>query len=253
MSLFSNPREAFASLSADLQPLLANPCNIATSGAGKIPFICFDLAGGANISGSNVLVGQRDGQMDFLNTSGYEKLGLPGDMVPGLNDPIRAFATGNFLACIGVFLERGIYSEYRFDTNPLLPGSEDWEFWLRVGADHRIDRLTAVNSAIVEHSGRTMHNQDITVATRRVEYILSKVDSDPHLSSVYGPYRSLMRASRMVFLAGIANDNQDSKAAMGFLRRAVAERPTMSLSPRFIRCMQIAAGNWLHRRQRVER
>ena len=86
MSLFSNPREAYAALSADLQPLLANPCNIATVGAGKIPFIAFDLAGGVNISGSNVLVGQEGGQMDFLGTDGYRKLGLPGDMVPGLTD-----------------------------------------------------------------------------------------------------------------------------------------------------------------------
>ncbi|MDH5501556.1 MAG: general secretion pathway protein GspF, partial [Gammaproteobacteria bacterium] len=88
MSLFSNPREAFAALSGDLTPLLSSPCNIATAGAGKIPFICFDLAGGANIAGSNVLVGQEGGQLDFLSTSGYEKLGLPGDMVPGLTDPV---------------------------------------------------------------------------------------------------------------------------------------------------------------------
>ena len=95
LSLFANPREAYAALSNDLQPLLTTPCNIATSGAGKIPFICFDLAGGANISGSNVLVGQQGGQLDFLNTSGYEKLGLPGDMVPGLNDPISGLPYAN--------------------------------------------------------------------------------------------------------------------------------------------------------------
>lgn len=87
LSLFSNPRQALAALSSDLRPLLANPCDIATAGAGKIPFIAFDLAGGANISGSNVLVGNQGGQMDFLSTSGYSKLGLPGNMVPGLNDP----------------------------------------------------------------------------------------------------------------------------------------------------------------------
>jgi len=94
-SLFANPREAFGALSGDLQPLLANPCDIATVGAGKIPFICFDLAGGANIAGSNVLVGQEGGQMDFLGTSGYEKLGLPGDMVPGLNDPVSGLPYAN--------------------------------------------------------------------------------------------------------------------------------------------------------------
>jgi hypothetical protein len=95
MSLFSNPRQAFAALSGDLTPLLTNPCNIATVGAGKIPFICFDLAGGANIAGSNVLVGKEGGQLDFLSTAGYEKLGLPGDMVPGLNDPVSGLPFAN--------------------------------------------------------------------------------------------------------------------------------------------------------------
>jgi hypothetical protein len=59
----------------------ATECNI-VGGSGLVPFICFDLAGGANISGSNVLVGQQGGQLDFLSTQGYSKQGLPGDMLP---------------------------------------------------------------------------------------------------------------------------------------------------------------------------
>ncbi len=84
--LFANPREASAALSGDLQTL-RDTCGISVQGAGKIPFICFDLAGGANIAGSNVLVGGRGGQMDFLSTAGYNKLGLPGDMVPSILNP----------------------------------------------------------------------------------------------------------------------------------------------------------------------
>jgi hypothetical protein len=69
-------------LSTDIEAMKAQAdCNI-TGGAGKIPFICFDLAGGANIVGSNVLVGQEGGQLDFLSTQGYSKQGLPGDMLP---------------------------------------------------------------------------------------------------------------------------------------------------------------------------
>lgn len=80
-SLFANPQMAQAALSPDLEVLKAS-CGIAVQGAGKIPFICFDLAGGANIAGSNVLLGGSGGQEDFLSTQGYSKLGLPGDMVP---------------------------------------------------------------------------------------------------------------------------------------------------------------------------
>ena len=86
--LMSSPVRA--DLSPDLEAL-KQACGIATQGAGKIPFICFDLAGGANIAGSNVLVGGRGGQMDFLSTQGYSKLGLPSDMVP----PIANAQTGN--------------------------------------------------------------------------------------------------------------------------------------------------------------
>ena len=80
-SLFANPREAEAALSADLIAM-RSACGIAAQGAGKIPFICFDLAGGANIAGSNVLIGQRGGQLDFLSAGGYSKQGLPAAMSP---------------------------------------------------------------------------------------------------------------------------------------------------------------------------
>jgi hypothetical protein len=79
-----SPRRAQAALSDDMR-FLADPandiCNI-QQGADRIPFICFDLAGGANIAGSNVLVGKEGGQLDFLSTQGYSKLGLPGNMLP---------------------------------------------------------------------------------------------------------------------------------------------------------------------------
>ena len=75
-------------LDPDITALLAGAeCNIPASGVG-LPFICFDLAGGANLVGSEVIVGQQSGanvlntQTNFLTTAGYGKLGVPGNMVP---------------------------------------------------------------------------------------------------------------------------------------------------------------------------
>lgn len=84
--LFASPGSAQAALSSDLETL-KRTCGIAVQGAGKIPFICFDLAGGANIAGSNVLVGGQGGQMDFLTSAGYSKLGIPGNMNPQILNP----------------------------------------------------------------------------------------------------------------------------------------------------------------------
>ena len=86
-SLFANPRAAMAALSPDLEALRSQ-CGIAVLGAGKIPFICFDLAGGANMVGSNVLIGGPGGQLDFLSTAGYGRMGLPGDMLPSMTNPV---------------------------------------------------------------------------------------------------------------------------------------------------------------------
>jgi hypothetical protein len=76
-------------LPTDIQNAIT-ACQI-TAGAGLIPFICFDLSGGGNILGSNVLVGGPGGQLDFLSVAGYNKLGLPGTMVP------NSSATGSFV------------------------------------------------------------------------------------------------------------------------------------------------------------
>jgi hypothetical protein len=87
--MLAYPRAARATLASDIQTAVS-ACGI-TTGAGKIPFICFDLAGGGNIAASNVLVGGPKGQLDFLSVAGYSKLGLPGSMVPSPS------ATGNFI------------------------------------------------------------------------------------------------------------------------------------------------------------
>ena len=58
-------------------------CNLGV-GAGRIPFLCFDLAGGASVAGSNVVVGGPGGALDPLSADGYRQLGLPDTMLPQL-------------------------------------------------------------------------------------------------------------------------------------------------------------------------
>jgi len=73
-------KNAYAAYNAALD------CGIGGLGAGKIPFICVDLGGGANMAGSNVLVGGPGGQLDLLSAAGYNKMGLPTSMTP-IADP----------------------------------------------------------------------------------------------------------------------------------------------------------------------
>jgi hypothetical protein len=106
-------------------------CGVDRSGT-KIPFICFDLAGGANLAGSNVLVGKQLGQLDVLSTAGYSKLGLPGDQVPGVAEAAAsATATSNgdhtdtslglAFHSDSAFL-RGMYASFRADAAAIAAG-----------------------------------------------------------------------------------------------------------------------------------
>ena len=76
-SLFGLLRKSDAAFAQSMECVLSG-------GAGRIPFLCFDLAGGASVAGSNVMVGGPGGQLDFLSAAGYEKLGLPDSMLPTL-------------------------------------------------------------------------------------------------------------------------------------------------------------------------
>lgn len=58
-------------------------CTAPASAVGMTPFLVFDLAGGGNIAGSNVIVGKRGGQDDMLTN--YNLLGLPASMNPKTN------------------------------------------------------------------------------------------------------------------------------------------------------------------------
>lgn len=92
--------QSHAALSPDIESFVAQMnsnytdpiCDISGTGNSSMPFICFDLGGGANFAGSNVLVGT-DGQMSALSERGYSRLGLPPGMIPGASSENLAVAT----------------------------------------------------------------------------------------------------------------------------------------------------------------
>ncbi|HHI92868.1 MAG TPA: general secretion pathway protein GspF [Gammaproteobacteria bacterium] len=96
-SLFANPRAAQAALSSDLTTLANSlpDCSLGATGS-QIPFICFDLAGGSNMIGSNVLAGGQGGYLnDPISAAGYSRMGIPGGMVPGIVDAASAMSGPN--------------------------------------------------------------------------------------------------------------------------------------------------------------
>ena len=141
--------------------------------------------------------------------------------LPPLNNQLKAIASGNFMACIGDFIHREIYEQYRFDVTPELTGWEDWEFWLCVLADYKVGRIEKINSGILQHEGRSVNTQSLESMKRGLEHLCGMLESEPHLAEVYRPYLKRIRGSSLLYLATLANSSARFREAREFLRRAV--------------------------------
>jgi glycosyltransferase involved in cell wall biosynthesis len=167
---------------------------------------------------------------------------------PSIENHLKAIAQTNFMSCIGDFIHREIYTKYRFSIEPLMIGGEDWEFWLRVLADHKVERIEKVNSGVVHHRNRSVNTQNIESMKRGLEYMVQNIRQDPHLFAVYRPYMKYIESSSMMYLATLSNAADSQRQALRFLWQALKTNPAVATSPRFIRTSQLAAIGLVRRR-----
>jgi len=174
---------------------------------------------------------------EFINRS-HEVVYRP--RFPNLHNQVKAIAQGNFMACVGNFIHREIYTRYRFNTDPEIIGGEDWDFWLRVLADYKVSRIPKINNGVLQHEGRSVNNQDINTMGKGLEKVRLNIVSDPHLAAVYGPYVKCIEASSNIYLAILANGGGLHRLALSHLFHAAERDPSVVMSRRFIKISQVA-------------
>ncbi len=159
---------------------------------------------------------------------------------PSLNNRIKSIANSNFMSCIGNFMHREIYQQYRFDPHPDLVAQEDWDFWLRVLADHPVGRIEKVNNGVLQHSGRSVNTQSLESLQAGLDYINRKLREDPHLAAVYRPYLKRIKANSLVHLAITSNLGALYARALKYLIAAARVDASVLFSLKFVRVLQIA-------------
>jgi glycosyltransferase involved in cell wall biosynthesis len=176
---------------------------------------------------------------EFVNSGGKVLRRYP---MPSLRNQRKAIAGGNFMSCIGDFIHREIYQRYEFDTTPELIGAEDWDFWLRVLADHQVGRIEKVNSGVLQHDGRSVNSQNLGSMKTGLEQLYIKLSTDPHLSKVYGPYLKRIRANSLIYMAILANTGGEFAEARNYLSEAMGADLGLLAGTRFWR---VARRAWL--------
>lgn len=173
----------------------------------------------------------------------YELIDITGKTIyrfpfPSLKNQLKAIAEGNFMACIGDFIHRDIYQNYRFDTTPEIITSEDWEFWLRVLADYKVGRIDKINHGAVQHDERSMTNRQTEHTEKGLEYIYNKILQDKHLFETYQKHLRNMESNMKLFLAGSFRKSGDKIKSAGYLRKAVEIYPPVIFGRKFLSVLQ---------------
>ncbi|WP_299457613.1 glycosyltransferase [uncultured Microscilla sp.] len=137
-----------------------------------------------------------------------------------LTDPVRQISEGNFLSCIGVFVHRDIYQNISWDETPVLTGSEDYDFALRlVAAFPAIGRINKFNNGVLDHPARTINTAQLHKAEERFEYFIKKLNEDKEYA-FFGKYLNKIKATLYIFLAGMAKDANDLVKMKNYIKEA---------------------------------
>lgn len=114
---------------------------------------------------------------------------------PDLNNQYKALCNGNFISCIGIFLEKEVYKSYAFNVDPKLVGSEDYEIWFRILGKYKLGRIDKVNAGVRQHEARSVVNTNIyDNLGYQQELINQTIKNDSSLFLRYEPYLARFNA-----------------------------------------------------------
>jgi len=159
---------------------------------------------------------------------------------PPIDQSLSHIVNGNYLSCHGVFMAREVFENYRFDTSPDLIGHEDYEFWLRVLADHQLGRINKYNSALVSHRERSLKGFTIEQTMQQRAYVLTKFWNDPHLKHKYGNQLKRLNASFYLYAGVQSNFNYTFVKTFQLLRHALRTDFSILFTRRFWGVLRVA-------------
>jgi glycosyltransferase involved in cell wall biosynthesis len=86
------------------------------------------------------------------------------------NDDITFLVKGNTLSCAGCFLRADVGKTFLFNEDRNLSGSEDWELWFRVLANHGIKTDNRISAIMYDHENRSVsvsHSKELKLLLRK--------------------------------------------------------------------------------------
>jgi glycosyltransferase involved in cell wall biosynthesis len=158
------------------------------------------------------------------------------------NDDIHFLIRGNSLSCNGCFLRTDISRNFLFNEDRNLSGSEDWELWFRVLANHGIKTDNRISSRMYNHDSRSVVlslGQEKKLVLRK-ELALTYAFKDPKVQECYGKHYAEIDAFGDSYIALHLALLHNTKRSIRYLLKFIKNYPLALFSKRFfaiIKCI----------------
>ena len=144
----------------------------------------------------------------------------------------RTLAEGNPLSCSGVFVERSLFLEHRFDEAPELVGSEDWHCWIRIAAEYEPVVCPGGGALLVDHSSRTISSDSWQDAEKRFAHLTADLLADPATRGYLAPHIGLFHGTQAHYVAVKAAGQSAFRTSLVRFGRAIRHHPGLMFTRR---------------------
>ncbi len=141
--------------------------------------------------------------------------------------------SGNFMSCNGVFLRKDIAASNLFNEDRELSGLEDWELWLRIASQYKIQYSNIITSAIVNHNSRSVLTTNKNELILRIKALLKHVLMNKNVVNYYDSEFYKLKSSCYSYIAlHIALTKKDRLTTIKYLFKGIKENPKSLFSKR---------------------
>lgn len=140
----------------------------------------------------------------------------------------------NILHGNAIFIRRDIALSHQFLNDPNAFISEDWHLWLCLLSRYSIHFDNSVTSMVTEHDGRSLKSIDPERLVYCVELIIADLKKDAAFSGKFGKRTALFYSDQYTFVALLMSLNKKRMKVWRYLRKALAEDPSVLIRRRFL-------------------
>ncbi|MFW5659722.1 MAG: glycosyltransferase family 2 protein [Bacteroidota bacterium] len=146
-------------------------------------------------------------------------------------DVNRYLIRGNALACLGVFIERGLFLKEQFPTNPALRKmSEDWHLWLRLASRNKLWIVPQLTAFLCEHDQRSVNTNQLSDIIESQDALTSELLANRSFCEFYEREVPIFKAHNLTLVslyAAIAQPTQRTLALSKLMKAIQAYPPTL--------------------------